>query len=182
MGGNMAEKKTYKVTKIGPWGEPVKVESRGKTFTNVRCTGKLQGDRESEAILQVGSTGMAQKMKVGESYVGKAVMKDEASGLWVIAFAAADNESLAAPKKDFGSGGSGFSGGGSRNPDDGIMACACGFVKSKIEAGAVADNEEIVGDFRFFFNQLKAFCSAKNSDPDTKAIKEEPVPEDDIPF
>jgi len=180
----MAEKKTYKVTKIGAWGEPVKVESNGKTFTNVRCTGKAQnGDRESEVILQVGSTGMASKMKVGESYVGRAVMKDDDSGLWVIAFAASDNESLAAPKKDFGPGG-GYSGGGSRNPDDGIMACACGFVKSKIEAGAVADNEEIMSDFRYFFNNLKATMAAKNSDPDTKSAKEAQAEPDesDIPF
>lgn len=100
----MAEKKSYKIDQLGEWTGPIQ---NGK-YTNYQCNGFASNERGSAGvIIQVGSEGMTQRMKVGESYIGKSIFQDQASGKWVINFMAADNPSLKAPEKG------GYSRGGS---------------------------------------------------------------------
>ena len=94
----MAEKKNIKVLSIKQEWQ----QTQNGEYTNYETEGAVDGrdpGQQMPVMIQVGSQGMTQKMLAGETYMGRFVGKKE-NGMWLVAFMAKDNESLAAPQQE----------------------------------------------------------------------------------
>lgn len=180
----MAEKKQYQITGIGAWEGPI---TNGK-YTNFQCRGKAKNEKgESEVMIQVGSKGMTERMQVGQSYLGRAVFKDDSSGLWVISFMAGDNPSLAAPQHDNGYRGGG-GGGHKGGPRGGNESFALSYAKDIIVAliGRMPDDDPYsanvaASDALCMAEQFMPFLDGKHRATNESAAGPVDDPED-IPF
>ncbi len=163
----MAEKKSYKIDQLGEWSGPI---PNGK-YINFRCHGFASNERGSAGvIIQVGSEGMTQRMKVGESYIGKSIFQDKASGKWVINFMASDNPSLKAPEKEGYSRG-GSDGGGRRADRGGSESFALSYAKDIVVAEIAAGLVEVDYADRAIqiAEKFYAFLNGKDKDAEVTA-------------